>query len=161
MIFHSSVSSSTFGEITSQLLFLILKAASCFVELGPYRRHELRRHKNLGNIHFDPKFYRLSQGVWFIMSGEIPAGASQQSVKTMLGNLWRQQCNSKSTCQEASRSWFYVIFKCITKGCSKNEGLLTCALFYVQSFQQKSSASIVLALFSLPFPHPFSDSFAF
>lgn len=90
--------------------------------------------------------------VWWTTSSSI----TTESIKTMLGNLGSQQYGTKSMRQEASRSWFYVIFECITKDCSKNKGLLTRTLFYVQPFQQT-----VLALLSLPFPHLFSDGLDF
>lgn len=129
----------------------------CSIDLVPYRKC-LKKGQKFGEQSVWPQNFMdfVSMCMIHIVWWTTSSSTTTESTKTMLGNLWSQQCSNKSVWQEVSRSWFYVIFECITKDCSKNKGLLTCTLFYVQPFQQT-----VLALLSLPFPHPFSDGLNF
>lgn len=154
---HSRASFSIFGHTMISYTAWFWRRLPCSIDLVPYGKC-LKKVQKFGEQSVWPQNFMdfVSMCMIHIVWWTTSSSTTTESTKTTLGNLWSRQCSNKSMWQEASRSWFYVIFECITKDCSKNKGLLTCTLFYVQPFQQT-----VLALLSLPFPHPFSDGLAF
>lgn len=119
--------------------------------IGTLQKTWLKKVQKFGEQSVWPQMLQtLSQCVWFISSGELPAAASQQSSKTMLGNLWSQQCSTKSMWQEASRSWFYIIFKCIKKRLLKEWRFVNMCFVLCPVFSTDCSCSFISA-FSPPF----------